>query len=122
MSGRQKLFQVHRYDWNSQGGTVHLFSDPLPRDEAERLLAEWESMSIARVRRLYTKTTGFRAGVSRLGDVELLPYKPPRVYNDGKRRTVTVNGITYEWQCAPDPQEGGRNVTTIFYNGTAVYR
>ena len=56
------------------------------------------------------------------GEVELLPYKPPRGYNDDKRRTVTVNGITYEWQCAPDPQEGSRNVTTIFYNGTAVYR
>lgn len=56
------------------------------------------------------------------GEAERLPYKPPRVYNDDKRRTVTVNGITYEWQCAPDPQEGSRNVTTIFYNGTAVYR
>lgn len=84
MPRRQRLFQIHRYDWNSQGGTVHLFSDLLPRDEAKRLLAEWESMSIGRARRLYPKMTGFRANVSRLGKVELIPHNPLRAYNDGK--------------------------------------
>lgn len=115
-----KLFLVHRFDWNQHGGTAHLFSDPVPEEEAERLAEQWRALDLAGVRRLYRGRMYPRHKIVKVGEVEVTPYKPPRTYDDGRRRRVTVNGVRYEWESAP--QEDGRPVVTVFRDGRAVYR
>lgn len=75
----------------------------MPREEAEPIAEESRNMSPAQVRRMYREQKGDNGPIRILKTtIEVIPHNPLRVYNDGKRRKITVNGVPFEWECAPE--------------------